>query len=47
MVASKIAGVEYRHTFSMLAPYILAWLTIVLLVAFNPWLVTWLPSLLI
>jgi tripartite ATP-independent transporter DctM subunit len=46
MVASRIAGVEYRHTLGMLMPYTLVWIGIVLLVAFNPWMVTWLPSLL-
>jgi tripartite ATP-independent transporter DctM subunit len=46
MVASRIAGVEYRHTLGMLMPYTLAWIAVVLLVAFNPWMVTWLPSLL-
>jgi hypothetical protein len=30
----------------MLMPYTLAWVAVVLLVAFNPWMVTWLPSLL-
>ena len=45
MVASKIAGVDYNKTFGMLFPYIGAWLVVVLLVAFNPWMVTWLPSL--
>jgi len=45
MVACKIAGVEYRTTFGMLMPYTLAWIGVVLLVAFNPWMVTWLPSL--
>lgn len=45
MVACKIAGVEYRTTFAMLMPYTLAWIAVVLLVAFNPWMVTWLPSL--
>jgi C4-dicarboxylate transporter DctM subunit len=45
MVACKIAGVEYNKTFGMLMPYIAVWLTVVLLVAYNPWLVTWLPSL--
>jgi tripartite ATP-independent transporter DctM subunit len=46
MVASKIAGVEYRATLGMLLPYTLAWVGVVLLVAFNPWMVTWLPALL-
>jgi tripartite ATP-independent transporter DctM subunit len=46
MVASRIAGVEYRRTLGMLMPYTLSWIAVVLLVAFNPWMVTWLPSLL-
>ena len=45
MVACKIAGVEYNKTFGMLMPYTGAWMIVVLLVAYNPWLVTWLPSL--
>jgi C4-dicarboxylate transporter, DctM subunit len=45
MVASRIAGVEYRSTLGMLAPYTAVWIAVVLLVAFNPWTVTWLPSL--
>ena len=45
MVASKIAGIDYNKTFGMLTPYTAAWLIVVLLVAFNPWMVTWLPSL--
>jgi tripartite ATP-independent transporter DctM subunit len=47
MVASRIAGIDYKDTFGMLTPYTLAWLVVVLLVAFNPWLVTWLPSVLL
>ena len=45
MVAAKIADVEYRTTLGMLLPYTLAWIGVVLLVAYNPWMVTWLPSL--
>ena len=45
MVASKIAGIEYSKTLGMLTPYTAAWMVVVLLVAFNPWMVTWLPSL--
>jgi len=44
MVASRIAGVEYRHTFRMLMPYTAVWVAVVLLVAYNPWMVTWLPT---
>jgi len=47
MVACRIAGIEYRDTFAMLTPYTAAWLLVVLLVAFNPWMVTWLPSLML
>ncbi len=47
MVACRIAGVEYRDTFAMLMPYTGAWLLVVFLVAFNPWMVTWLPSLML
>ena len=47
MVACKIAGVEYNKTFGMLAPFTVAWLVVVVLVAFNPWMVTWLPSLMV
>jgi len=45
MVASKIAGIEYSKTLGMLMPYTAAWMVVVLFVAFNPWTVTWLPSL--
>ena len=47
MVASRIAGVEYRHTFGMLLPYTAVWIAVVLLVAYNPWMVTWLPNYLL
>jgi TRAP-type C4-dicarboxylate transport system permease large subunit len=30
----------------MLSPYILVWVGVVLLVAYNPWMVTWLPTFL-
>jgi C4-dicarboxylate transporter DctM subunit len=43
MVAAKIAGVSYNSTMGMLAPYILAWTAVVLLVAYVPELVLWLP----
>jgi TRAP-type C4-dicarboxylate transport system permease large subunit len=46
MVASRIAGVDYRSTIGMLVPYTAVWIGVVLLVAFNPWMVTWLPSFL-
>jgi tripartite ATP-independent transporter DctM subunit len=47
MVASRIAGIEYKDTFRMLLPYTAAWMVVVLIVAFNPWTVTWLPSLML
>jgi TRAP-type C4-dicarboxylate transport system permease large subunit len=47
MVACKIAGIEYNKTFGMLLPYTAAWVVVVILVAFNPWMVTWLPSMMI
>jgi tripartite ATP-independent transporter DctM subunit len=45
MVACRLAGVEYSRSFSMLVPYSAAWLAVVLLVAYVPPLVLWLPSL--
>jgi TRAP-type C4-dicarboxylate transport system permease large subunit len=45
MVACRIAGIEYSRSFRMLVPYSLAWLAVVLLVAYIPPLVLWLPSL--
>jgi TRAP-type C4-dicarboxylate transport system permease large subunit len=45
MVASKIAGVSYNSTIWMLTPYILAWMAVILLVAYVPELVLWLPRL--
>ena len=45
MVACRIAGIEYSRSFRMLVPYSLAWLAVVLLVAYVPPLVLWLPSL--
>ena len=47
MVASKIAGVPYASTIGMLTPYILAWTAIVLLVAYVPSLVLWLPRMML
>jgi tripartite ATP-independent transporter DctM subunit len=46
MVASKIAGVSYNSTIGMLMPYIAAWTAVVLLVAYVPDLVLWLPRML-
>ena len=45
MVACKIAGISYNESFGMLLPFILAWLLVILLVAFVPELVLWLPRL--
>jgi tripartite ATP-independent transporter DctM subunit len=45
MVACRIAGIEYSRSFGMLVPYSVAWLAVVLLVAYVPALVLWLPSL--
>jgi TRAP-type C4-dicarboxylate transport system permease large subunit len=46
MVASKIAGVSYNSTIGYLSPYIAAWMVVVLLVAYVPELVLWLPRML-
>jgi len=45
MVAAKIAGISYSSTNRMLAPYIAAWMVVILLVAYVPGLVLWLPKL--
>jgi tripartite ATP-independent transporter DctM subunit len=45
MVACRIAGVRYSASLGMLAPYILAWLAVILLVAYVPGLALWLPQL--
>lgn len=45
MVACRIAGIEYSRSFGMLVPYSVAWLAVVLLVAYVPPLALWLPSL--
>jgi C4-dicarboxylate transporter DctM subunit len=44
MVAAKIGGVSYASTFGALMPYIVVWSIVVLIVAFVPETVTWLPS---
>jgi TRAP-type C4-dicarboxylate transport system permease large subunit len=46
MVASKIADVSYNSTIAMLTPYIVAWTAVILLVAYVPELVLWLPRML-
>lgn len=45
MVACKIAGISYNESFGMLFPFILAWLCVILLVAFIPEMVLWLPRM--
>jgi C4-dicarboxylate transporter, DctM subunit len=45
MVACKIAGISYNESLGMLTPFILAWLAVILLVAFVPELVLWLPRM--
>ncbi|SLN64649.1 TRAP transporter large permease [Roseisalinus antarcticus] len=45
MVACRIADVDYSKTFGMLMPFILWWAVATLLVAYVPFLTTWLPSL--
>lgn len=45
MVACKIAGISYNKALGMLLPYTLVWLGVILLVAYVPGLVLWLPSL--
>ena len=45
MVASKIAGISYSASLGMLTPYILAWTVVILVVAYVPELVLWLPRM--
>jgi tripartite ATP-independent transporter DctM subunit len=45
MVACRIAGIGYSQTFLMLLPFIGVWLAVILLVAYIPGLVLWLPRL--
>jgi TRAP-type C4-dicarboxylate transport system permease large subunit len=45
MVACRIAGIGYSQTFRMLLPFIGVWLAVILLVAYVPGLVLWLPRL--
>ena len=45
MVASRIAGISYNAALGMLAPFIAAWMAVILLVAYFPELVLWLPRL--
>ncbi len=45
MVACKIAGITYNQALGMLMPFTAAWLAVILLVAFVPELVLWLPRM--
>ena len=45
MVASRIAGIRYSASMIMLSPFIAAWMAVILLVAYVPELVLWLPRL--
>ena len=45
MVACKIAGIRYNESFGMLLPFTGAWLAVILLVAYVPELVLWLPRM--
>lgn len=45
MVASKIAGISYGASLRTLVPYLLAWTGVILLVAYVPELVLWLPRM--
>jgi C4-dicarboxylate transporter DctM subunit len=45
MVACKIAGISYNQSFGMLLPFVLVWLGVILVVAFVPEMVLWLPRM--
>jgi len=45
MVASRIAGISYNASLGMLSPFIAAWMGVILLIAYVPELVLWLPRL--
>ena len=45
MVASKMAGVSVTQAFYGLFPFVAVWLAVTVIVAFNPWTVTFLPGL--
>ena len=45
MVACKIAGIRYNQSLAMLLPFTGAWLVVILLVAYVPDLVLWLPRI--
>jgi tripartite ATP-independent transporter DctM subunit len=43
MVACRIAGIRYNAALRMLFPYIAAWMAVIVLIAYVPELVLWLP----
>lgn len=45
MVACRIAGIRYNESLGMLLPFVGAWLAVILLVAYVPELVLWLPRM--
>ena len=45
MVACRIAGISYNASLRMLSPYIAVWMAVIILVAYVPDLVLWLPRL--
>ena len=45
MVACRIAGISYNSALGMLFPYTLTWMGVILLVAYVPDLVLWLPRM--
>lgn len=47
MVACRLAGIAYGRTFAMLAPFILWWTIVTVLVAYVPFLSVWLPNILL
>lgn len=47
MVACRIAGISYNTSLGMLAPFIATWMAVILLVAYIPELVLWLPRLML
>jgi tripartite ATP-independent transporter DctM subunit len=45
MVACRIAGISYNASLGMLSPFVAVWMAVILLVAYVPGLVLWLPRL--
>jgi tripartite ATP-independent transporter DctM subunit len=45
MVACRIAGISYNASLAMLFPFTAAWMLVIILVAYVPQLVLWLPRL--